>query len=91
MSFFRLWKRFGYGAVRSLLLESPADRARLRPGMKILGVNGRTWSGPRLIEAIEKESPVGPMLTSGFLTLLLALGLVGFMRWKFSGYGEEDE
>lgn len=42
------------------------------------------------IEAIEKESPVGPMLTYGFLTLLLSLGLVGFMRWRYSGYGEES-
>ncbi len=41
------------------------------------------------LEAMVRESPVGPMLTYGFLTLLLSLGLVGFMRWKFSGYGEE--
>ena len=41
------------------------------------------------IEAMEKESPVGPMLTYGLVTLLLSLGLVGTMRKKFKGYGEE--
>lgn len=41
------------------------------------------------LEAMEQESPVGPMLAYGLLTLLLSVGVVGVMRWKFKGYGEQ--
>ncbi len=41
------------------------------------------------LEAMVQESPVGPMLGYGLLTLLLSVGLVGVMRWKFKDYAEE--
>jgi hypothetical protein len=28
------------------------------------------------------------MLTYGLITLLLSLGIVGVVRWKYKGYGE---
>ena len=35
------------------------------------------------LEALQQESVVGPMLGYSLLTLLVSLGLVGFVRWKF--------
>ncbi len=44
------------GSVQDLLLGSPADRARLGPGMKVLGVNGHKWKGSRLTaELVERQ------------------------------------
>jgi hypothetical protein len=40
------------------------------------------------LEPLEQESAVGPMLTYGLITLLLSLGIVGVVRWKYKGYGE---
>jgi predicted metalloprotease with PDZ domain len=40
------------GTVRDILLESPADRAKLVPGTKVLGINGRTFNPSRLNQAI---------------------------------------
>jgi predicted metalloprotease with PDZ domain len=40
------------GVVRDLLLGSPADRARLMPDMKIIGVGKYLWSPTRLQQAI---------------------------------------
>ncbi len=56
------------GDVQHLLLGSPADRARMSPRMKALGVNGRTWSGPRLVEALTHSQNGRP------LSLLVAEG-----------------
>ena len=40
------------GAVLDVNPELPAAKAGLAPGMKIVGVNGRAWSGEALHEAI---------------------------------------
>lgn len=49
------------GHVQNLLLGSPADRARFGPGMQVMGVNGRKWSGPRLIEALTQDGDQRPI------------------------------
>jgi predicted metalloprotease with PDZ domain len=49
------------GDVVDLLLDSPADKARLSPGMKILGVNGRKWSHANLVEAMGVEGGEQPI------------------------------
>ena len=49
------------GEVSNLLLGSPADRARLGPAMTVIGVNGRKWSGPRLIEALKQSQDQRPI------------------------------
>ena len=40
------------GVVSDVRWNSPADKARLAPGMKILGVNGNVFSGDSLKEAV---------------------------------------
>jgi predicted metalloprotease with PDZ domain len=47
--------------VQNLLIGSPADRARFGPTMKIIGVNGLKWSGPRLLEALVKSQDRRPI------------------------------
>ncbi len=42
----------GDGAIRDVRWNGPADKARLVPGFKIIGVNGQTYSGDGLKEAI---------------------------------------
>jgi predicted metalloprotease with PDZ domain len=54
------------GDVSDILLDSPADRARIAPGMRIIGINGRTWSAANLAEAL------GPHGTEKPLELLIA-------------------
>jgi predicted metalloprotease with PDZ domain len=49
------------GEVADLLLDSPADRARLSPGMRILGVNDRTWSPENLAEALATSRDQRPI------------------------------
>lgn len=44
------------GEITDLIPDSPADRAGLAFGMKILGVNGLAWSAERLKDAV-KRSP----------------------------------
>ncbi|HEY6563391.1 MAG TPA: hypothetical protein VIY86_02745, partial [Pirellulaceae bacterium] len=41
------------GTVESVILDSPADRARLGPEMRILGIGNFLWSRERLQEALE--------------------------------------
>ncbi len=56
------------GEVRNVLIGSPADRARLGPDMKVIGVNGRKWSGPRLIEALiqsQDRRPIELLVANG--------------------------
>lgn len=43
----------GDGRVRDIMLGSPADDAKLSPGMKIVGVNGFEWSSSRLFDALQ--------------------------------------
>lgn len=44
------------GVIRTLRIGGPADRAGLSPGMKIIGVNGRTWSGAKLQDALQQSA-----------------------------------
>jgi len=43
------------GGVLDVIPASPADRAGVAPGMKLLGVNGRRWA-PDLLRAAIKET-----------------------------------
>ena len=40
------------GTVKNVLLGSTADQVGLGPGMTVVGINGRKWSGGRFAEAI---------------------------------------
>ncbi len=42
--------------------ELPAAKAGLAPGMKIIGVNGRAWSGESLHEAIAAKNGSAPVI-----------------------------
>ncbi|MCG8651244.1 MAG: hypothetical protein MI861_15505, partial [Pirellulales bacterium] len=56
------------GKVQNLLLGSPADKARLSPSLQIMGVNGRKWSGARLLEAIaegQDQHPIELLIADG--------------------------
>jgi predicted metalloprotease with PDZ domain len=56
------------GDVQNLLIGSPADRARLGPAMKVIGVNGRKWSGSRLVEALiqsQDQRPIDLLVADG--------------------------
>jgi predicted metalloprotease with PDZ domain len=56
------------GNVQTLLMGSPADRARLRPAIKIIGVNGMKWSGSRLTDALvqgQDRSPIDLLVEDG--------------------------
>lgn len=47
------------GTVHHVILDSPADRTGLGPGMKLMGVDGYTWSTGRLTDAIEETVRTG--------------------------------
>jgi predicted metalloprotease with PDZ domain len=53
------------GTITDVVPASPADRAGLAPNMKLLAVNGRRWSEPRLLDAIKatRESGKVELLT----------------------------
>jgi predicted metalloprotease with PDZ domain len=42
----------GEGKIEDVLVGSPADKAKLGPGMQIVAVNGRQYSGALLNDAI---------------------------------------
>ena len=42
------------GHIEDVLVGSPADKAKLGPGMQIIAVNGRQFSGPLLSAAIQE-------------------------------------
>jgi predicted metalloprotease with PDZ domain len=44
----------GDGRVRDVMLGSPADDAKLSPGLKIVGVNSLEWSNARLLDALRQ-------------------------------------
>jgi predicted metalloprotease with PDZ domain len=56
------------GGVGDVIPQTPADKAGIAPGMKLLAVNGRRWSEPRLLDAL-KAAP-----TTGKVELLLENG-----------------
>ncbi|HEY6446054.1 MAG TPA: M61 family peptidase [Acidobacteriaceae bacterium] len=43
----------GDGRIDDVLVGSPADKAKLGPGMQIIAVNGRQYNGPLLNDAIQ--------------------------------------
>jgi predicted metalloprotease with PDZ domain len=49
------------GKVRDLLLGSPADRARLMPDMKVVGIGNYQWSATRWAEALEESKKGKPI------------------------------
>ena len=49
------------GVVRNLLLGSPADKAQLALGMKIVAIGDRVWSASNLRDAIEKAKDGWPI------------------------------
>jgi predicted metalloprotease with PDZ domain len=49
------------GTVMDVNPELPAAKAGLAPGMKIVGVNGRAWSGEALHEAIAAKNASAPI------------------------------
>lgn len=44
----------GDGHIEDVLVGSPADKAKLGPGMQIIAVNGRQFTGPLLSAAIQE-------------------------------------
>lgn len=49
----------GDGSIRSVILGSPADQAGLAPRMKILGINGHTWSRQRFADLMATSAAEG--------------------------------
>jgi predicted metalloprotease with PDZ domain len=47
------------GTVTDVIPGTPADRAGVAPGMKLLAVNGRRWSEPRLLDAVKATKASG--------------------------------
>ncbi len=83
------------GEVMDLLLDSPADRARLSPGMKILGVNGRKWSQANLVEAIGAaggEQPIELLLADGDIFRTIQLHYYdGLKYWTLEKPASESD
>jgi len=48
------------GLITDMALDSPADKGRLAPGMKVLAINSRTFSEEHLVAAI-KDAKSSPM------------------------------
>lgn len=44
----------GDGRVRDIMLGSPADDAKLSPGLKVVGVNNLEWSSSGMLEALRQ-------------------------------------
>ncbi|MEM8667318.1 MAG: hypothetical protein AAGG48_07375 [Planctomycetota bacterium] len=56
------------GQVRRVLLDSPADQAKLLPTTQIIGIGENTWSGERLREAVRRtidNEPVEILIKDG--------------------------
>ena len=49
------------GVVRNLLLDSPADRAHMALGMKVVAIGDHVWSPQRLQAAIEQATNGSPI------------------------------
>ncbi len=47
------------GTIKDVLLESPSHSAKLGPGMKVVGVNGSTFSENRLRDALKLSTSKG--------------------------------
>jgi predicted metalloprotease with PDZ domain len=51
------------GVVRTVAWEGPAFRAGLRPGSRITGVDGASFSRARLLDAVRGASRMAPRIT----------------------------
>lgn len=51
----------GDGSVQDVVLGSPADRAKLGPGMKIIGIEGYKWDAGRLEEWVSRSANSDPI------------------------------
>ncbi|GAB5497619.1 MAG: M61 family metallopeptidase [Phycisphaerales bacterium] len=49
----------GDGTVRTVILGSPADKAGLAPRMRIMGIDGHTWSRQRFADLMETSAAFG--------------------------------
>lgn len=71
------------GAVRQVVWDSPAFRAGLTSGSEIVGVNGRTYSGDRLADAVRMSAtqPVTLTVEDGSHVRTVALDYTGGPRY----------
>ncbi len=71
------------GEVRQVVWDSPAFRAGLTNAAKITGVNGRTYSGDRLADAVKLSAtePVTLTLEEGSRVRVVALPYTGGPRY----------
>jgi predicted metalloprotease with PDZ domain len=47
------------GTVADVIPQAPADKAGIAPGMKLIAVNSRRWSEPRLLDALKRAMTFG--------------------------------
>lgn len=72
------------GKVRNLLLGSPADTARLMPGMKVTGIGKYQWSVSRWNRAIEETkngTPIELKVSDGDETKFIQIDYFEGPRW----------
>ena len=69
------------GAIPDVVPDSPAARAGLAPGMKLVAVNGRKWSAETLREAIASKKPVELLALNGDFFTNLRLDYTGGERY----------
>lgn len=73
------------GKLKRVQWNSPAFKAGLAPGAKILAVNGRDWSGERLAEAIKAnqdgQAPIELIVQDGEHWRLLRIDYRGGLRY----------
>lgn len=50
------------GEITNILRGSQADEQKLAFGTKIIGVNGRTWSRDRMLDAVQSAKGAGPSI-----------------------------
>lgn len=71
------------GDVQDVLMHSPADAAGLAPGMKILSVDGRTYSGAQLRSAIDKGGEIAVSFANGDVVRSAVIVYSGGQKYPF--------
>lgn len=73
------------GKLKRVMWNSPAFQAGLAPGAKLLAVNGRSWSGERLADAIKAnrkgEAPIELIVQDGERWRTLRIDWRGGLRY----------
>ncbi|HEV2277992.1 MAG TPA: M61 family peptidase [Acidobacteriaceae bacterium] len=73
------------GHIEDVLIGSPADKVRLGPGMQIVAVNGRQFSGPLLNDAIRgakgNQAPIELIVTNTGTYKVLGIDYHGGLRF----------